>query len=160
MYRFKIGKLAGMTMEHAMLRYASDLYQVAGWAEEKDAPRLVPLVTEFRRLRRKLRRARIVVDCAKSGCKRKPDSMTLPLGYDHYYWPQPDFWCKKHKPSLKWDDEDKIVSLPISFDTIDDFEERKNRVAVHRSVLKALGIRSRRSISETFARKFFANIGD
>ena len=113
------------------------------------------LVEEFERLRTKLREAPIVVRCAKGGCERTPTRMTLPLGYENYYWPNPDFWCRKHRP---WEDERNSGKMPISFDTVQSFGRKKNRAAVHRSVLIALGITKRSRIGEKYAHNFFANL--
>jgi rhodanese-related sulfurtransferase len=153
MHRFKSGQFEGMTMEHAILRKAPAFYGMMAWA--KDKPRLSHLVAKFERLRDKLREAPIVVHCAHLGCKRQPTRMTLPLGYDNYYWPDPDFWCRKHEP---WEDERNSGKMRISLDVIDSFEEKKNRVAVHRAVLIALGIKSRSKVAEKYARNFFANL--
>jgi hypothetical protein len=153
-YRFKNGKFKGKTMEHVMLRYAPDLYSRANWA--RDQAHLSRLVRSFDNLREKLQDAPIVVHCAEHGCKRTPTTMTLPVGYDHYYWPDPSYWCRKHGPGV---DGEIHVKIPISFDTIESFEEKKNRKAVHRSVLNAFGIKKRRAqITEKFAREYFANL--
>lgn len=144
-------------MERALLRHAPKLYRVARWAEDEHKLHLAPLVAEFRRLRRKVRHARIVVHFADGGCKRTPTEMTLPLDYRRHFVPQPYFWCRKHGPSSEI--EGVTVKLPISFDTIEACEAKTNRAAVHRSVLDALGIRRhRRGISEKFAHDFFANL--
>ena len=152
-YRFKTGKFAGKTMEHVMLRYASDLYWTVGWA--RDQPHLRRLVNEFDYLREKLSNARIMVRCSKHGCERTPIRMTLPLTPDSIYLPAPFFWCRKHEPSVGGISE----MMPISFDEIESFDRKRTRKAVHRSVLNALGIKKRRRrITETFAHKFFANL--
>jgi hypothetical protein len=155
-YRFKTGPFAGKSMEHVFLRYATELYRKARWAKREQRPQLAALVAEFERLRRKLRNAPIVTRCAKSGCKHEPNRMTLPLGYDHYYWPDPDFWCRKHGPSEE--DERNSGKMEITFDAIDSFREEKNRVAVHRSVLIGLGIKRRHLITEKYAHEFFASL--
>jgi hypothetical protein len=137
-----------------MLRYTPDLYCRVDWARDK--PRLFRLVREFEKLSATLRRAPIVVHCSKSGCQRTPNRMTLPLGYDRYFWPDPNFWCRKHEP---WEHEGITVMMPISFDTLESFRQKTNRAAVHRAVLTALGItKHRSSISEKYARDFFANL--
>jgi hypothetical protein len=152
-YRFKHGDFKGMTVEHMMLRYAPDLCSRAKWASDK--PHLSRLVKEVEQLRTKLRQAPIVVHCARSGCERTPIEMTLPLGGDGYYRPDPSFWCRKHESR----NEDEISwTMPISFDAMESFDERKNRSAVHRSVLKALGIKRRSRITEEFAHEFFASL--
>lgn len=152
MYRFKTGKFAGKSMEQVMLRNAPDLYEIAGWATDK--PQLDSLLREFNHLRRALQEAPIVVSCAKSGCKRHPETMTLPIGPDRYYWPAPYFWCRKHEP---WEKDGISPKLPIHFDTLDSFRDKKNRSAVHKSVLAAYGIK-KASITERFASRFFANL--
>jgi hypothetical protein len=134
-----------------MLRRAPDLYGMAKWASDK--PHLFRLVQAFEYLRNKLSEAPIVVHCANSGCNRTPTTMALPLGYDGCYWPDPDFWCKKHGPS---EDERNSGKLSISLDTIKSFDHKKNRSAVHRSVLIALGIKSRSRITEKYALEYFA----
>ena len=154
MYRFKFGKFRGKTMEQVLLRYAPDLYQMASWARDK--PHLRPLLNEFRRLRQKLGETPILVHCSQPGCKRTPQQMTLPLGPDRYYLPAPYFWCRKHGPS---EDEGISPKLPIELGTISSFNKKKNRSAIHKSVLQAYGInRNRSSITEGFAIRFFAKL--
>ena len=154
MYRFKSGQFEGRSMEQVILRYAPGLYRMASWAEDKS--HLRPLLKEFRRLRQEMGEAPILVHCSEPGCKRTPKRMTLPLGPDRYYWPDPYFWCGKHSP---WEDEGISPKLPIHLDTISSFEEKKNRSAVHKSVLRAYGINRKPSaITETFAGRFFANL--
>jgi hypothetical protein len=150
-YRFKTGKFAGKTMEQVMLRSTPDLYRLVEWARDK--PQLSHLIKEFEGLRTKLRDAPIVAHCS-GGCKRRPTRMTLPLGHDHYYWPDPYFWCRKHEP---WEHHGISPMLLIHFDLLNSFEEKKNRTAVHRSVLIALGMKRSR-ITEEFARKYFASL--
>jgi hypothetical protein len=156
MYRFKHGKFKGMTMERSLLRDAPELYRVARWAKTQDVSHLAPLLSEFRRLRKQLRRAPILVRCEKRGCNREPKSMTLPLGADRDYLPSAHYWCAKHGPL---ENEGISPKLPISFDTIDSFDDRKNRRALHRVILRALGIVApRRTISEKYARDYFSRL--
>lgn len=154
MYRFKLGQFKGMTLEHAMLRKAPEVYEMTKWARGK--AHLWRLVAEFDRLRAKLRNVPRVKKCRHDGCTRTATYMTLPLDVDHYYLPSPYFWCKKHEPS----DYGRISpKLPISFDLLDSFEGKKNRTAIHRCVLYAIGIdKHRSSISETFAHNVFARL--
>lgn len=152
-YRFKTGEFAGKTMEQVMLRRAPSLYSMVKWAA--DQPHLHNLVEAFGRLRDKLSNAPIVVHCGRTGCKRTPVDMTLPLGYDGYYWPDPSFWCRKHGPPI---DGEIHVKMPISFDTLTSFQQKKNRSAVHRSLLKALGIKRPSRITEKFACDYFASL--
>jgi hypothetical protein len=65
-YRFKHGKLAGKTMEQAILRSPHRLYPIANWAEQEaeEKPRLRPLVREFLRLKEQLSCARIRARCS------------------------------------------------------------------------------------------------
>jgi hypothetical protein len=154
-YRFKSGKFEGKTMELVMLRYGPDLYWRVGWARDK--PHLWRMVRGFEQLRTQLSHGPIVVHCAESGCRRTPNRMTLPLGYDGYYWPDPTFWCRKHDESRE--DGAPSVMLLLSFDTLESFRQKKNRAAVHRALLTALGITKHRSrISEKYARDFFAKL--
>jgi hypothetical protein len=76
------------------------------------------------------------------------------LGYDHYYWPDPSFWCRKHGPSA---DGEIHVKFPLSLDSLPSLG-KKNGSAVHRSVLKALGIGRRSRITEKYAREYFASL--
>jgi hypothetical protein len=153
-YRFKHGHFEGKTVGHMMLRRAADLCRIMEWARDK--PHLSRLVREFDDLRDKLRNARIVVPCSEHGCKRTPIDMTLPLGDDHYYSPDPSFWCRKHGQPA---DGDLYGRMSISFDAIMALESKTNRKAAHRSVLNAWGItKPRVQITEKFAHEFFASL--
>jgi len=148
-----------------MLRSAPRLYGMAAWAKVKvlDMPRLRPLLLEFKRLRRLLRRAPIVVSCRRKNCKRPASRMSFYFEWrDKYLMPGASFWCNKHGPSRYPDEEEEeSPALPLSFDTMRQpgYGDRQSKKAIHLAVLKGLGINKKPArITEVFARLYFAKL--
>jgi len=153
MYRFKSGKLAGMTMQHAILKRGARLYGIAAWAEEQvdTNPRLCRLVREFQRLKNLLNCARVKARCEAPGCKKRARWMTFEATYQGYV-PSPDMWCDKHCPPDDWGENHRTE---IGFDALGLFKTKSERRILHKRLMRAWGIQKGVRITEDFARHFF-----
>ncbi|MGD0921674.1 MAG: hypothetical protein ABSA70_07935 [Terriglobia bacterium] len=82
--------------------------------------------------------------------------MTLPLDYNYDLLPSPYFWCDKHAPA---EDVTGITQkLEIHFDVQRLYPAKRDRSAIHHSVLRALGIKKASRVTEQFALKFFCRL--
>ena len=157
MYRFKSGKLAGMTMQHAILKRGARLYGIATWAEAnvETNPRFRKLVKEFYRLKNLLSYARIKVRCKESECTKPARWMTFEATYQGYL-PLPDLWCDKHGPPEEWGVSERIR---LGLEAMELFKTLSERKIVHREILQAWGICKGTRITEAFANHFFDALG-
>jgi hypothetical protein len=162
MYRLKTGKFKGRTMDHVMLRSAPRLYSVVDWARREltNKPQLYALVNEFDRLRNLLRHARVSVRCTKRACKRRARWMTFLTDWaEQYLRLGPRYWCDKHGPPRGEEEDDESQKIPINFDALADWKDKRGRRTVHRGLLEAFGISKKPSqITEKFAHRFFENL--
>ena len=156
-YRFKTGKLAGMTMEHALLRRPHRVYPIVTWAETEvgEKPRLRPLVREFHRLQKLLNRAEIHARCTKTGCAKPARWMTLELATGGGYLPHPIVWCNKHGPG---DPDFESQKMPIRCDRLNLFKTLREKRIFCRQIVRALGIEEGTRITEELASEFFSKI--
>jgi hypothetical protein len=162
MYRFRSGKFAGRTVEHVILRSAPRLYAMMRWAkaELRNKPHLRPLVEECSRLQVTFQNAQISARCANQGCRRRTRWMTFLTDWaEQYLRLGPRYWCDKHGPPRGEEDDDESQKIPITFDALGDWKDKRSERAVHRGLLEAFGISKKPSqITEKFAHRFFESL--
>jgi len=145
-----------------MLRSAPRLYPVAEWARRElvNKPQLCALVDEFDRLRNLLRHTHVSVQCTKRACKRRTRWMTFLTDWvEQYLRLGPRYWCDKHGPPRGEEDDEESHKIPVNFDALADWKDKRSRRTVHRGQLEALGISKKPSqITEDFARRFFESL--
>jgi hypothetical protein len=155
MHTFHSGDFKGLTVEQAMLRDAPRLYEIMEWARKENIPALKNALQDFANLRRKLRSARVTVNCAQRGCQRAPCSMIFRIYSDGCYLPGPSYWCDKHEPSQKSDTSPKYR---IDFDAIKQMKTMAEKKLLFKQLKSAFGIRAGTRITKEFAHRFFAEL--
>jgi hypothetical protein len=157
-YRFRTGKFAGQTLEHALLRRPADLYDRGQWAvrEQANQPHLERLAQEFGRLWDLLCNAEASAACFASGCTRVARFMSFTRA-DYGWLPRPYCWCKRHGPE---DPDFDSHKMPISMSEIGRFKTKRDRKRFAKYILQTLGIAKGTRITEEFAHRWFADIED
>jgi len=140
-------------MEHAILKFPSEMYHVGEWAirEEVSKPHLANIAREFERLRKLLSRVRLVVRCSQYKCERRARFMNLERTDDGGWSPLPSFWCKEHGPEPDF----LPLRLKIGFNALRVFKRKGDRKRLAKQIREALGIRKGTRITEEFSRLFF-----
>ena len=152
-YRFKSGRFAGKPMEQVLLQKPAELYCLVEWAERESI--LPRMQSHFERLRKKLEHVPSVAKCQGPDCKRGARWLTLPYSYPLGWLPQPYYWCDSHGPG---ETEGISQKFRIHFDVIPVVKDKWGQKEISKCVRQALGIKKGTRITETFAKRFFANL--
>jgi hypothetical protein len=59
---------------------------------------------------------------------------------EHYLRLGPRYWCDKHGPPRGEEEDDESQKIPITFDALGDWKDKRSGRAVHRGLLEAFGI--------------------
>jgi hypothetical protein len=148
--RFKGGEYPGKTYEEIMLRDAPHLYRTAFNARQSSGFWGKEFLAEFNRLRSKLVQVKVTATCRE--CSKPARWLTLPVDKEGRYWTAPYYWCDHHEP---WEKHGISEKLPIHFDVITKFVDKRSQHDVHVELRQVLGVPQGTRITEAFALEFF-----